>query len=212
MLLETTWHALERAGISAEAIRGTQTGVYIGICSNDYATLQAKQNDETQINAYLGTGNSMSVAAGRIAYTLGLQGPTLSVDTACSSSLVAVHLACQSLKQGEINLAIVGGVNLILSPDNTITFTKAHMLAPMAIVKPLMNAADGYVRGEGCGIVILKRLSDAKKDNDTILAIIKGSAVNQDGASSGLNRAQWRGSRSGDSPSLVSGASDTREH
>jgi 8-amino-7-oxononanoate synthase len=186
LLLETTWQALEQGNMLPEQLKGSQTGVYIGICGDDYLQLQAKYQSESDINAYLGTGNSMSVAAGRIAYTFGLQGPTLSVDTACSSSLVALHLACQSLRTGEINAAIVGGVNLILLPDNTIAFTKAHMLSADGHCKTFDKSADGYVRGEGCGVVILKRLSDAQKDKDTILAVIKGSAANQDGASSGL--------------------------
>ena len=118
LLLEVTWESLENAGIAPQTIKGTQTGVYIGLCSNDYALLQAKYQNETDITAYMGTGNSPSVAAGRIAYILGAEGPALAIDTACSSSLVAVHLACQGLRNGESSCAIVGGVNLILAPDN----------------------------------------------------------------------------------------------
>ena len=123
---------------------------------------------------------------GRISYTLGLQGPSMAIDTACSSSLVALHQACQSLRSGESDAVIAGGVNLMLSPTLSIDFSQAHMLAPDGHCKTFDKSADGYVRGEGCGIIILKRLSDAQRDNDKILALIKGSAVNQDGASSGL--------------------------
>ncbi len=147
---------------------------------------QLKSEDMTQIDPYLGTGTSFSVAAGRLSYTLGLQGPTLTLDTACSSALVAVHLACQSLRTGQSNLALAGGVNLILSPDLTISMAKSRALAPDGICKTFDAAADGYGRGEGCGVVVLKRLSDAIADGDTILALIRGSAINHDGRSSGL--------------------------
>ena len=186
LLLEVAWEALENAGIDPKHIKGTQTGVYLGLCTNDYATLQLKYQAEKDITAYMGTGNSASVAAGRVAYILGAEGPAISVDTACSSSLVAIHLACQGLRNGECDCAIVGGVNLIIAPDNTINFSKAHMLASDGHCKTFDASADGYVRGEGCGVVILKRLSDATRDDDPILALIKGSAINQDGASSGL--------------------------
>ncbi|BAZ29708.1 polyketide synthase [Cylindrospermum sp. NIES-4074] len=185
LLLEVSWESLENAGLSPERLAGSQTGVFIGICSNDYSQ-KLLTRDITEIDAYMGTGNAHSVASGRLSYILGLKGPSLAVDTACSSSLVAVHLACQSLRNGECSLALVGGVNRLLSPEFTINFSKAHMLATDGRCKTFDAAADGYVRAEGCGVVILKRLSDALADGDNILAQIRGSAINQDGRSSGL--------------------------
>ncbi|NUO79357.1 SDR family oxidoreductase, partial [candidate division KSB1 bacterium] len=186
LLLEVAWEALEHANIVPQTLHGSLTGVYLGLSTNDYSQAQAHHVDENSIDAYAGTGNAFSVASGRLSYTLGLQGPSLAVDTACSSSLVAVHLACQSLRNGETQLALAGGVNTMLSPAVTINFCKARMLAPDGRCKTFDEAADGYVRGEGCGIVVLKRLSDAERDGDHILALIRGSAVNQDGKSNGL--------------------------
>lgn len=186
LLLETTWNALENAGINIKDIKGTATGVYIAIATHDYEKLHDKYGIEKDINAYKATGNAFSVAAGRISYTLGLTGPAIVVDTACSSSLVAVHLAVQALREKQIDLAIVGGVNLLLAPDLSIYFSKAHMLSGDGHCKTFDASADGYVRGEGCGVVILKRLEDAKQAKDRISALVKGSAINQDGASSGL--------------------------
>jgi acyl transferase domain-containing protein len=186
LLLEVSWEALESANQVPEKLYGSSTGVFVGICTSDYAKRLLGTNDLSQIDAYYGTGNALSVAAGRLSYTLGLTGPCLSVDTACSSSLVSVHLACQSLRQRECDLALAGGVNLILSPENTITFSRARMLSPDGRCKTFDAAADGYVRGEGCGVVTLKRLSDAIADGDRIFALIRGSAVNQDGPSGGL--------------------------
>ncbi|MGK7908956.1 MAG: type I polyketide synthase [Synechococcus sp.] len=183
--MEVSWEALEHAGIAAEQLTGSKTGVFVGICSSDYSQRLLAQGIDT-IDAYMGTGNAHSVAAGRLSYFLGLQGPSLAVDTACSSSLVAIHLACQSLRNCESNLAIAGGVNLLLSPESTVNFAKAHMLAPDGRCKTFDAAADGYIRGEGCGAIVLKRLSDAQQEGDTVLALIRGSAVNQDGRSSGL--------------------------
>jgi len=184
LLLEVTWEALENAGLAAEQLAGSQTGVFIGISTNDYTRLQAAHG--IGIDAYSGSGNAHSIAANRLSYWLDLHGPSWAVDTACSSSLVAVHHACQSLRQGDSELALAGGVNLILSPDLTITFSQAQMLSPEGRCKTFDADANGYVRGEGCGIVILKCLSDALKDGDNILAVIKGTAVNQDGRSNGL--------------------------
>ncbi|MDB9369216.1 beta-ketoacyl synthase N-terminal-like domain-containing protein [Nodularia spumigena CS-586/05] len=184
LLLEVAWEALENAGLIPSQLAGSETGVFIGISSNDYSRIQF--GEHTLIDAYAGTGNAFSIAANRLSYFLDLQGPSLSVDTACSSSLVAVHLACQSLQSGESNLALVGGVNLILSPELTITFSQARMMATDGHCKTFDHQADGYVRGEGCGVVVLKRLTDAFRDQDNILALIKGSAVNQDGRSNGL--------------------------
>ena len=186
LLLEVTWHALENAAINPQTLKETNASVFIGSCLNDYQLVLNEKGNEKEIDAYMATGNSSSVMSGRIAYTLGLQGPALSCDTACSSSLVAVHLACNALRNRETNLAIVGGVNLILSPNNSIIFSKANMLSEDGHCKTFDEAADGYVRSEGCGVVIIKRLKDAIDNRDNILSVIKGSAINQDGRSSGL--------------------------
>jgi acyl transferase domain-containing protein/pimeloyl-ACP methyl ester carboxylesterase/acyl-coenzyme A synthetase/AMP-(fatty) acid ligase len=184
LLLEVSWEALENAGIASEQLSGSATGVFIGISSSDYSQLQLHYG--TEIDAYAGTGNAHSIAANRLSYSLDLRGPSLTIDTACSSSLVAIHLACQSLKQGECQVAIAGGVNLMLSPELTETFSLAGMMAADGRCKTFDAEGDGYVRGEGCGVIILKRLEDAKRDRDNILAVIKGSAINQDGRSNGL--------------------------
>ncbi|NJK63157.1 MAG: SDR family NAD(P)-dependent oxidoreductase, partial [Synechococcaceae cyanobacterium SM2_3_1] len=190
LLLEVSWQALEQAGMAPETLERSLTGVFIGISSHDYSDYLGGQmivgGDLSQIDAYVGTGNTHSVAAGRISYFLGTQGPSLAVDTACSSSLVALHLACQSLRQKECHLALAGGVNVLLSPAVTVNFSKAHMLSADGRCKTFDAAADGYGRSEGCGVVLLKRLSDAQRDGDPILALIRGSAVNQDGPSGGL--------------------------
>jgi acyl transferase domain-containing protein/acyl-CoA synthetase (AMP-forming)/AMP-acid ligase II/acyl carrier protein/predicted alpha/beta-fold hydrolase len=184
LLLEVVWTALEDACIPPHTLKQSMTGVFVGVSSNDYSQLQLKYG--IPVNAYGGTGNAHSIAANRLSYILDLRGPSLAVDTACSSSLVAVHLACNSLKQGESNLAIVGGVNLILAPELTETFTEAGMMASDGKCKTFDATADGYVRGEGCGVVVLKRLSDAVSEGDRVYAVIKGSAINQDGRSNGL--------------------------
>ena len=185
MLLEVTWEALEHAACAPDRLAGSRTGVFIGIGYSEYGQLQSK-GDETTLNAYFGTGNAISVAAGRLSYVLGLNGPNLAVNTACSSSLVAVHLASQSLRNQECRLAIAGGVNAILLPDTTIILSKTRMLGPSGRCRTFDAGADGFVRSEGCGIVILKRLADAQADGDRILAVVRGSALNQDGRSSGL--------------------------
>jgi acyl transferase domain-containing protein/thioesterase domain-containing protein/SAM-dependent methyltransferase/aryl carrier-like protein len=185
LLLEVVWEALENACQSPDRLAGSRTGVFVGLSSSDYLVL-GSASGVGSIDAYMGTGNSHSVASGRISYLLGLQGPSISVDTACSASLVAVHLACQSLRTGECRMALAGGVNLILAPDTTVFASKARMLAPDGRCKSFDESANGYVRGEGCGIVVLKRLSDARADGDHILAVIRGTASNQDGRSSGL--------------------------
>ena len=185
LLLEVCWEALENAFLNPEKLANTKTGVFIGIGTNDYYQ-RLLHREVTEIDTYMATGNAHSTASGRISYIFGFTGPCLSVDTACSSSLVAVHLACQSLRNGESNLALVGGINRILSPEFSINFSQARMLAPDGRCKTFDAAADGYVRGEGCGIIVLKRLSDAVADGDNILAIIRGSAINQDGHTSGL--------------------------
>src|SRR3990172_7427834 len=184
LLLEVSWEAFENAFIPPQSLAGTRTGVFIGISSYDYSRLQF--NDPEMIDAYAGTGNAHSIAANRLSYVFDLRGPSMAVDTACSSSLVGAHLACQSLRNGESDVALAGGVNLILTPELTITFSQARMLAPDGRCKTFDASADGYVRGEGCGVVVLKRYSDALRDGNNILALIRGSAVNQDGRSNGL--------------------------
>ena len=186
ILLEESWKALENAGIDPESLAGTQTGVFVGIFGHDYELLQVKQNQEVELEGYFGTGNSASIAAGRLSYFFGFTGPAIAVDTACSSSLVALHLACQSLHNGESDLALASGVNLLLSPELSITFSQSGMLSPDGRCKTFDASANGYIRSEGCGVVVLKRLSDAIADNDKILAVVKGTAINQDGASNGL--------------------------
>jgi acyl transferase domain-containing protein/NADPH:quinone reductase-like Zn-dependent oxidoreductase/acyl carrier protein len=184
LLLEVAWETLENAAQPVDKLMETRTGVFVGITTDDYR--QRLHASGMNVDAYHMTGNVLNFAAGRLAYILGLQGPTLVVDTACSSSLVAIHLACQSLRLRECHLALAGGVNLILAPNGMIWTSKAHMLAPDGRCKTFDAAANGYVRGEGCGLVALKRLADALNDGDPILAIIRGSAVNHNGPSSGL--------------------------
>ncbi|MTJ10362.1 type I polyketide synthase [Anabaena sp. UHCC 0204] len=185
LILEVSWEALENAALNPQKLAKTQTGVFVGICSSDYYQLLLTQ-EEIEIDSYFGTGNSHSSAVGRLSYILGLQGPSLAVDTACSSSLVTVHLACSSLRNHESDVAIAGGVNRLITPEVSINFSKARMLSADGRCKTFDVSADGYVRGEGCGIIVLKRLSDAIANNDNILAVIRGSAVNQDGHTSGL--------------------------
>lgn len=184
LLLEVAWEALEHAGLPAERLAKSQSGVFIGICNLDYNPLPG--SSPLDVDPYSSTGSAYSVAAGRLAYLLDLCGPALSVDTACSSSLVAMHLACQSLRGKECDLALAGGVNLILSPLPTVALAKWGMLSPDSSCKTFDAAANGFVRGEGCGLLVLKRLSDALAHGDQIYALIRGSAVNQDGHSNGL--------------------------
>jgi myxalamid-type polyketide synthase MxaB len=182
LLLEVSYCALENAGIAPDKLTGSESGVFIGISAHDYEQFSSF----TDIDVYHATGNALSIAAGRLSYFLGLSGPALSVDTACSSSLVAVHLACQSLRSKECHLALAGGAQLILSPQTNISLSMMQAVSSDGRCKTFDAAADGYGRGEGCAIVVLKRLSDAIADGDNILALIRGSAVNQDGKSSGL--------------------------
>jgi acyl transferase domain-containing protein/acyl carrier protein len=186
MLLEVGWEAVEDAGQRPDRLAGSRTGVFVGIGSNDYAQLHMQSAAAPDVDVYFGTGNTSSTAAGRLSYFFGFEGPSMAVDTACSSSLVAIHLACQSLRNGECSLALAGGVQAMLSPATSIFLSRARALAPDGACKTFDAAADGYVRGEGCGIVVLKRLSDAKADRDRIVGVIAGSAVNQDGRSAGL--------------------------
>src|SRR5208282_353836 len=184
LLLEVSWEALEDAGQVREQLAGTSIGVFIGISNNDYGRTQF--SDFRRIDAYAGTGNALSIAANRISYSFDFRGPSIAIDTACSSSLVAIHLACSSLRNHESTLAIAGGVNLILSPAITMNFTKAGVMAPDGRCKTFDAGANGYVRSEGAGLVVLKPLPRALADGDPIYAVIRGSAVNQDGRSNGL--------------------------
>lgn len=186
LLLEVAWEALENACQAADRLNESATGVFVGLSTSDYAQLQLKHGDAADIDAYFGTGGAHSVVAGRLSYILGLHGPSIAIDTACSSSLVAIHLACQSLRAQECRMALAGGVNVILLPELTVALSKARMMAADGRCKTFDAAADGFVRSEGCGVIVLKRLSDALADGDSVLAVIRGSAVNQDGRSSGL--------------------------
>ena len=184
LLLEVCWEALEHAALAPDRLAGSPTGAFVGISGMDYLQLALQHGGSS--DTYFATGLSHAVAAGRISYILGLRGPSLALDTACSSSLVAVHLACQSLHSGECRVALAGGTNAVLTPDTTIALSHAHMMAADGRCKTFAADADGFVRGEGCGIVVLKRLADAEADGDRIMAVIAGSALNQDGRSSGL--------------------------
>ncbi|VWC73723.1 beta-ketoacyl synthase N-terminal-like domain-containing protein [Burkholderia contaminans] len=184
LLLEVAWETLEHAGIAPRSLAGGRTAVIVGISNSDYIRLA--QDEVADVGPYVATGNALSVAANRISYALDLRGPSWAVDTACSSSLVAVHQACRALQRGESDAALAGGVNLILAPQLSASFTQAGMLSPDGRCKAFDAAANGYVRGEGVGMVLLKRLDDALENGDTVFAVIRGSAVNQDGRSNGL--------------------------
>jgi acyl transferase domain-containing protein len=184
LLLEVAYEALEHAGIRADSLQGTQTGVFAGACAGEYGSLIF--TDLSQVDAWSGTGGALSIIANRVSYFFDLRGPSVTVDTACSSSLVAVHLACQSLRMGDSNLAIAAGVNLMLLPGITRSLDEAEATSPTGQCHAFDATADGFVRGEGCGAVVLKRLTDALRDGDPVLAVVRGSAVNQDGRSTGL--------------------------
>ena len=184
LILEVTVEALEHAGIPAESLQRSQTGVFVGACVSEYGVLTSR--DLSGIEAWTATGGALSIIANRLSYFLDLRGPSLTIDTACSSSLVAVHLACQSLRTGQSELAIAGGVNLLLSPVVTRSFDQAEAMSRTGACHAFDAAADGFVRGEGCGVAVLKRLSDALRDGNRVLAVVRGSAVNQDGRSNGL--------------------------
>ncbi|MFF0509095.1 beta-ketoacyl synthase N-terminal-like domain-containing protein [Streptomyces fimicarius] len=189
-LLEISWEALENAGQNPEELRGSSTGVFVGISSNsEYAQLV---RDSTEANEYIGTGTTSSIASGRVSYAFGWNGPALSVDTACSSSLVGAQLAVESLRRGDCDMALAGGVSMMLSPGVMASLCAMNALAPDGRSKPFDAAADGYGRGEGAGMVVLKRLSDAQRDGDTVYAVIRGGAVNNDGESSGLTKPNGR--------------------
>jgi 3-oxoacyl-(acyl-carrier-protein) synthase len=184
ILLEVSWEALEHAGIAPVSLRGSRTGVFVGIGAAEYAHLTAA--DLSRVDAWTATGAATSVAAGRISYLLDLRGPSMTVDTACSSSLLAVHLAASSLRSGESDVAVAGGASLQLSPVITMTFDAGGGTSPDGRCRAFDAAANGMVRGEGCGLVVLKRLADARRDGDRVLAVISGTAVNSDGRSNGL--------------------------
>jgi acyl transferase domain-containing protein len=186
LLLEVSWEALEHAGQDPRSLACSRTGVFVGIGQNDYSNLNLHQSKMNRISAYYGTGNGHCFISGRLSYILGLQGPSMAIDTACSSSLVATHLACQSLRAEECDMALAGGVQLILTPEASIFLSKTHALSSDGRCKAFDAGADGYGRGEGGGVVVLKRLSDAVRNRDHILALIRGSAVNHDGPSSGF--------------------------
>ncbi|HVH42842.1 MAG TPA: beta-ketoacyl synthase N-terminal-like domain-containing protein, partial [Labilithrix sp.] len=183
LLLEVGVEALERAGQVPSSLTGSSGGVFLGVCYNEY---RDQGEDASLIDAYTFTGSALSVAAGRISYVLGWEGPSMTLDTACSSSLVAVHQAAQSLRAGECNIALAGGSNLMLSPETTVSFSRLRALSADGHCKTFDASANGYVRSEGCGVLVLKRLSDAQAAGDPILAVIRGSAINQDGKSNGL--------------------------
>jgi acyl transferase domain-containing protein/acyl carrier protein len=186
LLLEVTWEALERAGLPPDRLEHTPTGVFVAASPSDYARMHADAGEPKAIDVYDGTGNATCFTAGRISYVLGLEGPCFAVDTACSSSLLAVHLACQSLRAGECEVAVAAGVSLIVSPETFIFLSRAGNISPDGRSRTFDAAADGYGRGEGCGVLVLKRLSRARADGDPILAVVRGSAVNHGGTSSGL--------------------------
>ncbi|MGZ4737661.1 MAG: type I polyketide synthase, partial [Ilumatobacteraceae bacterium] len=185
LLLEVAVEALERAGQRNEALEGSRTGVFVAATMADYASRQFADIDD--IDAYSVTGNTHCILANRLSFLLDLRGPSVAVDTACSSSLVAVHLACQSLRNRDSDLAIAGGVNIVLSPEPTVAMSKWGVMAPDGRCKSFDARADGFVRGEGCGVVVLKRLADALADHDPIVAVVRGTAVNQDGRSTAMS-------------------------
>ena len=185
LMLETAWEGIERAGYAPSTLRGSRTGIFAGVGANEYAHLLSSESID-KIEPYFITGNALNAISGRVAFALGLEGPAVAVDTACSSALVAVHQACQALHSGDCDMALAGGVNVLLSPVTIIAASRARMLSPVGRCKTFDASADGYVRSEGCGILVLKRLSDAVRDGDRVCAVIPSSAVNQDGASSGL--------------------------
>ena len=178
-LLETAWESLEDAGISPESLRGSETAVYVGIASNDYANVA--QSDPKNVDVHTNSGSTLSIASNRISYLFDLKGPAVSVDTACSSALVAINLACESIWGGQATMAIAGGVNALLTPDASIGFSKASMLSPSGQCFAFDSRANGYVRGEGAGMLVIKPLSKAQEDGDRVYCTIRAAVINQDG-------------------------------
>ena len=186
LLLEVAWEALERAGQAPLALRDSRTGVFVGIAENDYARVMDAANGDSGVDHHDATGTGFCFASGRLSHVLGLRGPNIAMDTGCSSSLVAIHQAAASLRLAECDLALAGGVHLRLSPVTSLALAKMRALSPDGRCKTFDAAADGFGRSEGCGVIVLKRLSDAQRDADTILAVIRGSAINHDGPASGF--------------------------
>ncbi|MGK0437651.1 MAG: acyl transferase domain-containing protein, partial [Paracoccaceae bacterium] len=189
LLLETSWHALEKANIPPSSLVGSKTGVFVGLCNQDYTNLRvgmANNHGYDKISSYDGIGSAFSTAVGRLSYSFGFQGPCLSIDTACSSSLNAIHVAANSLRTEESTVALAAGANVILDPITSVIFSQAGMLSEDGRCFTFDERANGYVRAEGCGVLVLKRLQDAQRDGDTIFATLVGSAINQDGFSQGL--------------------------
>jgi acyl transferase domain-containing protein/acyl carrier protein len=186
LLLETAWEALDRAGQPRDRLAGSSTGVFIGITASDYERFQNTAADLSRLDRHHITGNTLNAAAGRLSYVFGFRGPALAIDTACSSSLVAVHLACRSIWAGDCEQAIAGGVHLMLTPAGHVALSRAGVLSATGRCRTFDAAADGMARGEGCGVVVIRRLADALRDRDPIVALVRGTAVNQDGPSSGL--------------------------
>ncbi len=187
VFMETSYHSIEDANLSLAAIKDSKTGVFVGCGTNEYPRLLTGLGVSLDdLNIYFATGNVLNALPGRVAYSFDFHGPIQAIDTACSSSMTAIHNACLSLQSGDCTMALAGGINILLTPDSNITLSKARMLSPESRCKTFSEDADGYARSEGCGVVVLKRLSDALKDNDTILAVIKGSSINSDGKSGGF--------------------------